>query len=261
MAASYAFERLRDTLVRSVIPAYESIGSLAFVYAHGSLIEGLADDADLDLVLVWDESPPQAPAALSLSIADPEPEAIAFDQPNFRVDRFFVRGQQIDAKHVTVGGVDAWREAVERGGGMSGYPMPAIAIHGLTSGVVLRDPRGVGSTYQASLAVLPEAFRAAAAQRAVSSADSYFEELDRCAARGDGLLFHDQLVAFVRLLFIAWFARRGEWWPHEKRLSERLRRAGQEELAQLEERVWQGDMSERLARARSLASALIGPSQ
>ena len=38
-----------------LVPAYAGAGGLDFAYAQGSLVEGLAEVADVDLVLVWED--------------------------------------------------------------------------------------------------------------------------------------------------------------------------------------------------------------
>lgn len=257
MVASDAFRRVQPLVIGSVIPAYCAVGPVAFAYAQGSLVEGLADDADLDLVVVWDEEPPPSEARLPLSIAAARPGPVSFDEPHFRLDRFFIDGQQVDTKHVSLDEVEGWRAQVERGGGTSGYPMPAIALHGLTSGVLLFDVGGVGAAHRLAAETVPEAYRTAVQARARASLDDFVEELDRCAHREDGMLFHDQLVALARMLFIAWFAQGGRWWPHEKRLGERLRRVGEARLAAIESDLWRGTLFDRTEAVRQLASEVL----
>ena len=48
-----------------------------------------------------------------------------------RRGRTALTGQQVDAKHVTIGEVETWWHEVSAGGGTSGYPMPAIALHSI----------------------------------------------------------------------------------------------------------------------------------
>src|SRR6266545_2859632 len=61
MAASTRLEEYRTTLRQQVLPAYDRLGSLTLVYLLGSLVSDYADDADLDMMLVWDE--PDVPTA------------------------------------------------------------------------------------------------------------------------------------------------------------------------------------------------------
>jgi len=48
------YEAIRPVLLTRVVPAYAALGGLGLAYALGSLVEDLATQADLDLVLVWD---------------------------------------------------------------------------------------------------------------------------------------------------------------------------------------------------------------
>ena len=61
MAASTRLDQYRTTLRQQVLPVYDRLGSLTLVYLLGSLVSGYTDDADLDILLVWDD--PDVPAA------------------------------------------------------------------------------------------------------------------------------------------------------------------------------------------------------
>lgn len=92
--------------------------------------------ADLDLVLVWEKTPPPREHRPPEDLADRSPEPSIFDQPGFVLDRFWLDGQQVDAKHVTMAEVEGWATAVEAGEGRRGYPMPAMSVYGLGSEVL-----------------------------------------------------------------------------------------------------------------------------
>ncbi len=136
-----AYLAIRPLLLERVVPAFASLGGMAFAYAQGSLVEGLATEADLDLVLVWDDRPPGPSERAGLALADPLPPPEQHDQPGFILDRFWAGGQQIDAKHVSRDELSDWVEQVQRGEGTTGYPMPVIALAGLLAAEVLADPR------------------------------------------------------------------------------------------------------------------------
>lgn len=243
-------------LAQCVVDAYRPLGSLSFAYAQGSLVEGLATQADFDLVLVWTTSAPAHNIRVPVTIADPQPLPESFDERGFNLDRFYVDGQQIDAKHVTMDDVEGWWSAVSAGGGAAGYPMPAIALHGLTSGMIVFDPANVGAELVARCSTVPTAFVDGAWRRAQEAAPLFLDELQRSVDREDALLFHDHLVQVARLLLIAWYAKQGLWWPHEKRLARRLRQMGSDDLAGIEATLWTGSLHERLEAARRLAAAV-----
>ena len=254
---SEAFLRIRDALVQRLIPGYADTGNLVFAYAQGSLVEGLTELGDLDLVLVWDTSPPPKEQRPPQGLADASPIPTVFDEPGFILDRFWLDGQRIDAKHTTTAEVDAWVGAVEAGGGRHGYPMPVVSVHGLMNAVVLSDDRGVTDELRRRLRHVPLALRSRASDAAAKARSSYPGELAGAAERGDGLLFHSLATEYLRTLFIAWFADNDVYWPHEKRLSTRLRLMRRDDLADLEKSVWATeDLLARLAAIDRLSQQL-----
>src|SRR5438105_14737819 len=54
MPPSPRLEAHRTVLQQQVLPAYERLGSLCLVYLLGSLASGYTDQADLDLMMVWE---------------------------------------------------------------------------------------------------------------------------------------------------------------------------------------------------------------
>lgn len=248
---------MRPLLEERLVPAYRALDWLVSAYAQGSLVEGLSEDADLDLVLVWREEVPRGASRPPAGLADASPPTSVYGQVGFVLDRFWLSGQQIDAKHVTVAEVESWAAAVEAGGGTHGYPMPVVSVYGLVNGVILADDSKYLDVMRRRLAVVPGPLRQASLAAARDA--SYLSELEACARRGDTLLFHSLLVEYLRALFIAWFAMNGRYWPHEKRLGDRLRLAGRDDLALLEQSVWlEGrDLSQRLDGVRQLAAVLL----
>jgi hypothetical protein len=232
-------------------------GDLAYAYAQGSLVEGLATDADIDVVLVWEGQLPERSRRPPAGLADLDPAPAVFHQePSFVVDRVWRAGQQFDVKHITRREIDGWADAVEAGEGRSGYPMPAIGIHGLLAGIVLADESGYAAAIRSRVASVPAAFRRAARMQA-ETASAYLQELEWCVERGDHLLFHSLAVDAIRAGFIAWFAAGDRSWPHEKRLSQRLQLLGHPDLAELERRAWLGKtLAARLAAIRELLARL-----
>ena len=60
MSSSTRLETHRTTLRERLLPAYEPLGQLTLVYLLGSLVSGYTEDADLDIMMVWDD--PEVPA-------------------------------------------------------------------------------------------------------------------------------------------------------------------------------------------------------
>ena len=254
---SATFLRVEPFVRGPLLDSYRGRSRLSFAYAAGSLVEGLTEEADLDLTLVWRSEPPPAEERVPIELADPSPAPATFDKLNFSLDRFWAMGQQIDVKHVALTEFEHWVHEVEAGHGTSGYPMPVIVMHALTTGVVLADVDGAAGSLIARLRPVPAEFIASTARVARGGRASYVEELTRCVVRGDGLLFHELAAQAARTAYIAWFARRGMYWPHEKRLGTRLQALGESELAQLDATLWtDGTLNDKLGRITQLLERL-----
>jgi hypothetical protein len=184
---STSYLEVKPKVIETVIPAYKQLGSVLFTYAQGSLVEGYADEADLDLMMVWAAGPPDGTARRGLRLGDQAPDPSFFDQPGFVLDRFWLSGQQVDLKHVTIGEVTDWVEQVEAGAGTRGYPMPVIALHGLSHGDLLDDPEGRGNELQTRIGPIPLAFvtKSSAILEGAAS-EEYLNELAGCVSRGTG---------------------------------------------------------------------------
>lgn len=245
------YEAIRPVLLTRVVPAYAALGGLGLAYALGSLVEDLATQADLDLVLVWDGLVPEMTVRMELSVGEATPSPEWFDEPGFVLDRFWVSGQQIDAKHVTAAEFRGWIDQVGAGGGTSGYPMPLIAVAGFLSGDVLHDPHDQVPELLSRLQRVPEALtRAISGSVSREVVDQALAELEGCLQRGDGLLFYSIATELMRRAYIWFFARQDRYWPHEKRLQTRLGSLGRVDLAEGDRAIWTGPLSESLVAIR-----------
>src|SRR5260370_18335339 len=56
MSVSTHLEADRNTVQQQLLPAHKSLGRLTLVYLLGSLVSGYTEDADLDLMMVWDDA-------------------------------------------------------------------------------------------------------------------------------------------------------------------------------------------------------------
>jgi hypothetical protein len=250
------FGKFERWLRTELVVGYRPLGALLACFAQGSIVEGLASDADIDVVLVWDGDPPDSSVRPAEGLADEDPAPTVFDQPDFNVDRFWHDGQQFDVKHMPRLELETWVELIESGRGWDGYPTPVVGIHGLLSGVVLVDPDCYLGAVRDRVGRLPQAF-VRNTQMSTGTLTGLFTELERCADRGDYLLFHRLAADAIRAGFIGWFAAQGRYWPLEKRLTTRLQLAGRGDLADLEQRAWtEPTLHQRLAAIRQLFTAL-----
>jgi hypothetical protein len=225
-----------------ILPMYRQIGGLSFAYGQGSLVMGFTDDADLDLVLVWDRAAPPAAAARPVRLLNEGPRAAEqFDQPGFCVDHFWVGGQEVDVPHLTRTTFDTWLSTVRGGSGGSAhaYPQPLAAVAGFAYGILLADETGAGSAARVLAADFPPSLAANARAMLAERLPRYRENLDLCARRDDGWLFHTILDGAMRDICVAWFAAHGRYLPFHKRLHHWIARfALEEDIASLERALW-----------------------
>lgn len=127
MSSPTHLEQLRNTLRQQVLPAYEPLGRLSLVYLLGSLVSGYTEEADLDLMMVWNDA--IVPAA-SLR----EPQVSHFDERQgvspFVVDyrdshleRYVIAGQEYNVAHQTQASFEAILNSILEGkrGGIETY--------------------------------------------------------------------------------------------------------------------------------------------
>ncbi len=231
----------RDVAAR-IVPAYRALGGFAFAYGQGSRVMGFTDEADLDLVLVWDRDAPPASAARPAHRLNEGPRpAEQFHQPGFYLDHLWVGGQEVDVPHVTRATFDGWLTTVRAGAGWSAreYPQPLAAVAGFAYGVLLADETGAGAAARAVAADFPPAPATNARATLAERLPRYRANLSGCADREDGWLFHTILDGAMRDVCVAWFAAHGRYLPFHKRLHHWVARFELDaDIAALERAVW-----------------------
>lgn len=250
-------ERLLPFVRQEVIPAYDAIGALAFVYAQGSLVAGYTSTADLDLVLVWQAQPPRASFRPVSQLNDGARPYETYDVPGFVVDRFWASGQEYSLKHETVQDLDGWISTVHAGHGWHGseYPRPLAAVSGFRYGILLHDPAGEGIRRLRQLDPFPSDLVRVSREALLAELPGYRAELRRCAQRGDGLLFHELLTKAEKTVLVAWFSARGIYMPHEKWLARSIQRhAPAPRFAELESELWSGGLDQSVAAFEALVA-------
>ena len=80
--------------------------------------------------------------------------------------------------------------------------------------------------------------------------DLVLDQLEACVARNDGLLFHSMAADLMRRAYIAWFARQGRYWPHEKRLQTRLVHLDRADLAEGDAAIWSATLPDAISALR-----------
>jgi len=267
--AAVCYHRAMDGVARAhavaarTVPIYHALGDLAFVYGQGSVVAGLATDADLDLICVWDRDEPPAVVERPLHrLHTGTASAAQFDRPGFVLDQFWLGRQQVDVAHVSRSTFDGWLTTVGAGGGWEhrAYPQPLAAVAGFAYGVLLADDSGGGGAARARVATVPQALAERSRAHLAAHLAAYAAALAGCAARGDGWLFHEILADALRPALVAWFATRGHYLPFHKRLHLWIARfALDPALADLERRLWLPDaaLADKEARYRLLAERIL----
>ena len=70
------FGKFERWLHCELVAGYQPLGALLACFAQGSIVEGLASDADIDVVLVWDGDPPDASLRPAAGLADEDPAEV-----------------------------------------------------------------------------------------------------------------------------------------------------------------------------------------
>ena len=98
-------------LQQHVLPAYERLGSLTPVYLLGSLVSGYTQDADLDMMMVWDELDAPAGALRELLVArfeeQPNASPCVVDYRDIHLERVVLAGQEYNVAHLPLASFEA----------------------------------------------------------------------------------------------------------------------------------------------------------
>ncbi len=116
MAASTRLEEYRTTVRQQVLPAYDRLGSLTLVYLLGSLVAGYADDADLDMMLVWDDPDVPTAAHRELLIAHFDErergQPFVLDYHDIDLERFVIADLEYNLAHLPLAVWQAMIQAI-----------------------------------------------------------------------------------------------------------------------------------------------------
>lgn len=254
---------LAQDVAARIMPLYRDLGGLSFAYGQGSLVMDFAEDADLDLVLVWDRAEPPGGAVRPTNVLNEGPQSVdQIHQPGLYLDHFWIGDQEVDVPHITKATFDAWLAAVRLGMGWTphAYPQPLAAVAGFAYGLLLADDTGAGSAVRAAVVDFPMALATNARAILSERLPLYRENLALCAKRDDGWLFHTILDGAVQDTCVAWFAAYGRYLPFHKRLHHWIARFELDaDIASLERALWlpESDLSRKLYIFSSLAERLL----
>lgn len=121
MSSSTRLETHRTTLRERLLPAYKSLGRLTLVYLLGSLVSGYTEDADLDLMMVWDDADIPTASLREALVArfDERPGVSPFvvDYLDIHLERYVIAGQEYNVAHQTLTSFEAMLQSILDGRG------------------------------------------------------------------------------------------------------------------------------------------------
>jgi hypothetical protein len=158
MSPSPRLEVHRTILQQRVLPAYEDLGSLCLGYLLGSLVSGYTEDADLDVMMVWNDV--DVPAA---SLREPlvshldERQGVSpfvVDYRDNHLERYVITGQEYNVAHQTQVSFEAMLQVILDGrrDGTERVLDPLVATAGFSYGELLLDRQGLGQQWKSSSA-------------------------------------------------------------------------------------------------------------
>lgn len=238
---------------RGVSHHYPFVGTPQTLYCHGSVITGLTEDSDLDLILVWDQDVFGAPTMPGQS------KLTAHGQ--LALEQSYVDGYDVDLMHVPRRMFETWIGELKEGDGWAGtaWPLPIYVASGLAESELLLDPTGLGAEYRSRVQTPAPALVANVRRRLEAAVPGFVNELRRSAEREDRWLHAHLAVQFHKLIYTAWFLFEGHYPPFPKYLPQWYERFGMNrEIQRLEATYWAcRDLTEGTAALESLAAAVL----
>ncbi|MEU4192703.1 hypothetical protein AB0E69_12435 [Kribbella sp. NPDC026611] len=223
------------------------------MYGQGSVITGLADDSDLDLILVWDEGVPREPTL--------EQQSKLTAHGELALKRSELGGYAVDLMHVPKRVLDGWLDELEQGNGYTGnaWPLPVYVAAGLAESKLLVDPTGLGEQYRERVRTPAPAVVDGVRRQLETATPTYLKELDRASACDNRWLHANLSVELHKLTYMAWFLAEGHYPPFPKYLSQWYERFGMDRsIRDLEGAYWTiTDPGEATGVLQALVTAVL----
>ncbi len=245
MSSSPRLSAFRTTVRERLLPAYEPLGSLTVVYLLGSLVSDYTDQADLDLMMVWDD--PDVPVARQrepLVARLDERQGISpfvVDYLDIHLERYVIAGQEYNGAHLTLASFEAMLQSIlnARRDSTERILDPLLATAGFAYGELVLDRKGVGQQWKSRLSSFPVAVKQGCRRAVLAHRQEYLTELTTTRKRGDWFKFHCVLVDALRTTLRALFALHEVYYPGDKWLRQAILRfgLGDEVLASFD-RLW-----------------------
>lgn len=232
MPSSTRLAAHRTTLRELLIPAYKPFGQLTLVYLLGSLASGYTQDADLDIMMVWDDLDVPAASQREPLVArfDERPGVSPFvvDYRDIHLERYVIAGQGYNVAHQTLTSFEAMFQSILDGRRDSAERVldPLVATAGFAYGELVLDPEGLGQQWKNRLSTFPSVVKRECCRVALSHRQAYLTDLRTLMRRADWFKFHCILVEAARTTLRALFALREVYYPGDKWLRQSIMRFG-----------------------------------
>jgi hypothetical protein len=237
------------SVLERLVDHYRTAHDLSWLYGQGSVITGLTEDSDLDLILIWTTDAPSTPTLPAQSTFTVHGQ-LALEQST-------IDGYDVDLMHVPLRTFDTWLSELERGDGWTGpaWPLPLYVAAGLAESELLLDPTGLGAEYRARVQIPPAPLVAAVRQQLQTALPAFVNELRKAADRENLWLHADLAVQLHKLIYTAWFLFEGHYPPFPKYLPRWYERFAMSlEIQTLEATYW---ATPNPAALESLATAVL----
>jgi len=228
MSSSTRLEAYRNTVQEQVLPMYESLGQLTLAYLLGSLAAGYTEDADLDLMMVWDD--PEVPAA---SLREPlvtrldERQGVSpfvVDYRDIHLERYVIDSQEYNVAHLTLTSFEAMLHSILDGRRDNTERVldPLVATAGFAYGELVLDPKSLGQRWKSRLSAFPPAVKREYRRAVLTHRQAHLTDLRTLMRRADWFKFHCVLVEAVRTTLRALFALHEVYYPGDKWLRQSI---------------------------------------
>ncbi len=232
MSASTHLEAYRNTVQQQLLPAYESLGRLTLVYLLGSLVACYTEDANLDLMMVWDDA--DVPAA---SLREPlvagldERQGVSpfvVDYRDIHLERYVIDSQEYNVAHQTLTSFESLLQSILDGRHDRSERVldPLVATAGFAYGELELDPESLGQQWKNRFSTFPSMVKRECRRAVLNHRQANLTDLRTLRRRADWFKFQCILVEAVRTTMRALFALHEVYYPGDKWLRQSILRFG-----------------------------------
>ena len=244
------------------LPVYRELGDVAFAFAQGSLVRGLTDASDFDVVIVWRAGavPAERLAAVRrLNQGDPVAASVV-DYREMHLDGFRRADHDVHAVHLTEAELAGSVDDLRGGRLASGLRDNLLQASGLDECLWIEDATGAGRALRSRLRPFPEAARREIRRVLANHREPDLDAMRRAAAREEWLAFHGRMHALMRMALAGLMARQDRYFIGESWARAGLVRAGVPlRVVELYDRAWSAaDPDARIEALAALAEVALG---